>query len=122
VRLRVGIVVAYGVIAGVLMYADAHEYLDTLPMLALLGFGILTGAVAGWPWSLLSLLGPLASLGYLQASGFRELNRDGRSSMSCRMRPPRSSARAPISPPLRSLCGFESCGCRGTSLPNGGPS
>jgi len=76
-RLRVGIVIAYGVVAGVLMYSDAHEYLDTLPMLALLGFGVLTGAIAGRAWSLLSLLGPLASLGYLQASGFRELNHDG---------------------------------------------
>lgn len=75
--LRIGIVVAYGVAGGVLMYAHAHEHVDDGLVLALMGMGVVTGAIVGRGWSFLALLGPLISLGYLQAIGFRELNHDG---------------------------------------------
>ncbi len=76
-KLRVGIVLVYGILAGILMYANAHEYVDDRLVLGLLGLGVLTGVLVGRWWSLLALLGPLLSLGYLQAIGFRELNHDG---------------------------------------------
>ncbi len=76
-RLRVGFVIAYGVAGAILTYADAHQYIDGRLALALMGLGILTGAIVGRGWSFLALVGPLLSLGYLQAIGFRELNHDG---------------------------------------------
>ncbi|HWA55552.1 MAG TPA: hypothetical protein VG816_15390 [Solirubrobacterales bacterium] len=76
-KLRIGIVVAFGLLSGALMYVDAHEYLDDGVMLGLMGFGLITGIVVGRTWSLLALLGPLVSLGYLQVIGFRELDHDG---------------------------------------------
>ncbi|HEU4735834.1 MAG TPA: hypothetical protein VFS48_02250 [Solirubrobacterales bacterium] len=75
--LRIGIVVAYGIAGGILTYAHAHEHVDDGLVLALMGTGVIVGAIVGRWWSFLALLGPLFSLGYLQAIGFRELNHDG---------------------------------------------
>jgi hypothetical protein len=76
-KLRIAIVIVYGLAAGVATYADAHEYIDDGLHIGLLAFGVLVGALVGRAWALLALIGPLASLGYLQAIGYVETNHDG---------------------------------------------
>jgi hypothetical protein len=72
-RRRLTVAVSYGVISGVWVYAS-HEELSffhtTAAGIVLLVLGVAVGAyVRSW-WMLLSLVGPLLALGYLEVSGF----------------------------------------------------
>lgn len=76
-KLRIGIVIAYGLAAGAAMYANAHDHIGGGLYLGLLALGVFVGVLVGRAWALLALIGPLASLGYLQAIGYVETNHDG---------------------------------------------
>jgi len=66
-------IVAYGVVSGVWIYASEKEVSvdhQTAVGIVLLALGVAVGAyVRSW-WMLLSLIGPLIALGYLEVSGF----------------------------------------------------
>jgi hypothetical protein len=72
-RRRLAAVVSYGVISGVSIYGSHQEmsfFHTTAVGVALLALGVAVGAyVRSW-WMLLSLVGPLIALGYLEVSGF----------------------------------------------------
>jgi hypothetical protein len=72
-RRRFTVVVSYGVISGVWIYASYKEvsvFHETAAGLVLLALGVAVGAyVRSW-WMLLALVGPLIALGYLEVSGF----------------------------------------------------
>jgi hypothetical protein len=66
-------VVSYGVISGVWIYASHKEVSvvhETAAGIGMVALGVAVGAyVRSW-WMLLSLVGPLIALGYLEVSGF----------------------------------------------------
>jgi hypothetical protein len=72
-RRRLTAVVSYGVISGVWVYASSEGvsvFHTTAMGIVLVGLGVAVGAyVRSW-WMLLSLMGPLIALGYLEVSGF----------------------------------------------------
>ena len=76
---RVAITPAFGLLLGAWLYFDAWSYerpgslhLDSpLIAIAVMPLAILTGFLVARPWVLLSLLAPIASLGYLQSTGKR---------------------------------------------------
>lgn len=84
---RIAVVVAYGLLVGAWAYLDhrqidistnAYDLSHGLPgTLVFLLLTVLTGVVVGRLWALLALLGPLVSLGYLQASGYTSPWHDG---------------------------------------------
>ncbi len=72
-RRRLTAAISYGVISGVSIYASYQQvsfFHATAVGIALLALGVAVGAyVCSW-WILLSLVGPLIALGYLEVSGF----------------------------------------------------
>jgi hypothetical protein len=72
-RRRLTAVVSYGVISGVWVCASNEGvgvFQTTAVGIVLVGLGVAVGAyVRSW-WMLLSLVGPLIALGYLEVSGF----------------------------------------------------
>ena len=72
-RRRLTAAISYGVISGVSIYASYRQvsfFHTTAVGFVLLAFGVAVGAyVRSW-WMLLSLVGPLIALGYLEVSGF----------------------------------------------------
>jgi hypothetical protein len=72
-RRRLAAAVFYGVISGVWVYASnegVSVFQTTTVGIVLLVLGLAVGAyVRSW-WMLLSLVGPLIALGYLEVSGF----------------------------------------------------
>lgn len=76
---RVAITAAFGLLLGAWLYFDEWSYerpgslhLDgPLVGIAVTLLAILTGFLVARPWVLLSLLAPIASLGYLQSTGKR---------------------------------------------------
>jgi hypothetical protein len=84
---RVGIIAAYGLLAAVWAYAEqrqsdlpaaAYELThNTFALLAFVLLAVLTGFAVGRLWALLSLLGPLLTLGFMQAAGYVSPWHDG---------------------------------------------
>jgi hypothetical protein len=78
---RVAITIAFGLLLGTWSYLAAWSYerpgslhatlTDPLVGAALLVLTILAGFLVARPWALLALIGPIASLGYLQTTGKR---------------------------------------------------
>lgn len=70
---RLAATISYGVISGVSIYASYRQvsfFHATAAGIVLLALGVAVGAyVRSW-WMLLSLVGPLIALGYLEVSGF----------------------------------------------------
>jgi hypothetical protein len=76
---RIGITTAFGLLLGAWLYLDEWSYERSgslhlnspLIAIAVMLLAILTGFLVARPWVLLSLLAPIASLGYLQSTGKR---------------------------------------------------
>lgn len=76
---RLAITIAFGVLLGTWAYLDEWSYEragslhgtldDPLVVVPLMLLAILTGFLVARPWVLLSLVAPIASLGYLQSTG-----------------------------------------------------
>jgi hypothetical protein len=72
-RARVGVVVGYGVLSGIWIYAAKRggSTLSTPTVsVIVLGLGLVVGFVVRRVWMFLSLVGPLVGLGYLEVAGF----------------------------------------------------
>jgi hypothetical protein len=72
-RARVRVVVGYGVLSGIWMYAATRggSTLSTPTVsVIVLVLGLVVGFVVRRAWMLLSLIGPLVGLAYLEVTGF----------------------------------------------------
>jgi hypothetical protein len=72
-RARVGVVVGYGVLSGIWIYAAKREGLPfstEAVSVTILALGLVVGFVVRRAWMWLSLIGPLVGLAYLEVSGF----------------------------------------------------
>ena len=80
-RLRLAVTVALALLLGAWAYLDEWTYqqggslataVDSAPVVvAIFVITILAGALVGRAWVLLALLGPIASLAYLESTGHR---------------------------------------------------
>jgi hypothetical protein len=72
-RARVGVVVGYGVLSGIWIYAakrGGSPFSTEAVSVAVLALGLVVGFVVRRAWMWLSLIGPLVGLAYLEVSGF----------------------------------------------------
>ena len=80
-KLRIAATVGFGLVLGTWAYLDDWSYdqagslhntvNDPLVLLAMMVLAVLAGFLAGRSWVLLALLGPIASLAYLQSTGHK---------------------------------------------------